>query len=160
MPAAPRRPSARQGAPVLLFDRLTDAAPRILREPEPLRVYDVQALRDSVAREVERLLNTRRPVAFGTEPAAEGTVLTYGIGDHAMESAGSDRGRQMISNDMRRAIERYEPRLRKVRIEILNLDKNSATLTVRIDGELRAGSVQEQVYFPVSVRLDGDRRDL
>ncbi len=159
MPTPPRRLGVRPGAPALLFDRLTDTAPRIAQEPVPLRVYDVEALRESVARETERLLRTRRPVVFGQEPAAEGTVLTYGIGDHAMESANSERGRQVICADIRRAIERYEPRLRKVRVDILSMDKNAAELTLRIDGELRHGSVHEQVFFPISIRLDGDRRD-
>ncbi len=155
MPASPR---SRTGAPALLFDRLTDEKPQVSVEANPLRIYDLHTLRDSVAREVERLLNTRRPVMYGQEAGAEGTVLTYGVGDHAMESVLSDRGRQTVCSDMRRAIERYEPRLRKVKVEVLQVDKNAATLTVQIAGELRSGPVHEQVFFPVAVRLDGDRR--
>src|ERR1700760_3085548 len=48
---------------VPLFDRLIDEERHISHEPTPFRTLDRQGVRDSLRRELERLLATRCPVS-------------------------------------------------------------------------------------------------
>src|SRR3982074_3685706 len=66
------------GLRVPLFDRLVDGAPEVQKEPTSLRVQGCEALFASIARDLQRLLNTRRASDAPLDPA-KATVLDYGI---------------------------------------------------------------------------------
>jgi type VI secretion system protein ImpF len=73
--------------------------------------------KDSLARELEALLNTRLgfpPGRFDASPEARASVLNYGLTDFASFCLSSSEDRAAICDSLKYAIERHEPRLRNV----------------------------------------------
>ncbi|HKI00431.1 MAG TPA: type VI secretion system baseplate subunit TssE [Thermoanaerobaculia bacterium] len=135
-----------------LFDRLVDLEPRVSAEPRPLRALHLRGLRESVHRELERLLNTRSslPVDRLAE-RAELTVLEYGIPDLSAYSAGSAEDQGLLAGVIVRAVTAFEPRLRGVKVAVLGLKEDQRCLRLRIDAVLTADEVAEPVSFPMVV---------
>src|SRR5579864_3732983 len=141
-------PKIRSGARALLFDRLVDLEPQTQKEIRPLRVLDKKGLKDSVRRELGRLLNTRCPIPLAP-PAEERTVINYGIPDFSSLSPNSADHRAKIEVWIRDAIVSYEPRLVDVRVIVEPPPKGERTLTARIDAKLQLETVREPVAFSV-----------
>ncbi len=153
--ASKRIPKSLQ-APVPLFDRLIDENPSTNTEKTPLRHYSRDELKDSIQREVEMLLNTR-PGYLRLQELDEpdemvaGTTLFYGahyFGDYDVTSSG---GRRSIAKDLAQTIERFEPRLQEVAVDISKFDKITSRLFVQINGTLVSGNIREQWAFPVQI---------
>lgn len=141
-----------------LFDRLTDLDPWSAGEPRPMRTLGRQGLRDSVRRELERLLNTRSslPVDQLAE-RPELTVLEYGIPDLSAYSAGNDDDQRLLAGVVARAVAAFEPRLREVRVSFVRLEDEQRSLLLRIDAVLTADEVAEPVSFPALMGLKSGR---
>ena len=149
-----RDPKPVEGGRALLFERLADSDPRSREEEaQPFRVLDVQALRESVRRELGRLLNTRRHARSGPG-AGEGemTVLDYGIPDFSPLSASSGDDQNRLAAEVAAAVTAFEPRLSGVRVRVERLRAEDRALLLRIEGRLTVGRVAEPVSFPVLVR--------
>ena len=149
-------PKIRSGARALLFDRLVDLEPQSQKEVRPLRVLDKKGLKDSVRRELGRLLNTRRPIPLAP-PLEERTVINYGIPDFSSLSAQSDNDRRRLEHWMQEAIRNYEPRLVNVKVTVEPVEKSERTVTARIDADLQLETVREPVAFTVLVKRDAGR---
>ena len=77
----------------------------------------VEQLKDSLARELEALLNTRLgfpPGRFDATPELRSSILTYGLADFAGFCLSSSEDRAAICASLKDAIERHEPRLKNV----------------------------------------------
>jgi type VI secretion system protein ImpF len=101
----------------------------------------VEQLKESVARDLEALLNTRlgfSPDRFDACPEARASILTYGLVDFAAYCLSSSEDRAAICASLKDAIERHEPRLKNV----------SATL------ERETGSVN-RLSFVINATLQG-----
>lgn len=76
-----------------------------------------EQLKDSLARELEDLLNTRLgfPAGrFDASPEARASILNYGLADFAAFCLSSSEDRAAICASLKDAIERHEPRLKNV----------------------------------------------
>jgi type VI secretion system protein ImpF len=135
--------------PAPLFDRLVDRDPEARAEPRPLRTLDPRGLRESVRRELERMLNTRSslPVDRLVE-RDELTVLEYGIPDLSAFSAANEDDQRLLTALVARAVAAFEPRLRGVRVAFERLEDGQRSLLLRIDAELMRDEVAEPVSFP------------
>lgn len=149
-----RDPKPVEGGRALLFERLSDAEPRTREEEaQPFRVLDVRALKESVRRELGRLLNTRRHARSGPGAGENGmTVLDYGIPDFSPLSATSGDDQQRLASEVAAAVTAFEPRLSGVRVTVERLRSEDRALLLRIEGRLAVGRVAEPVSFPVLVR--------
>jgi type VI secretion system protein ImpF len=139
----------RTHVPSPLFDRLVDREPQIPAEPRPLRTLDPRGLRESVRRELERMLNTRS--SFPVDRLVERdelTVLEYGIPDLSAFSAGNEDDQRLLTGLVARAVAAFEPRLRRVRVAFERLEDGQRSLRLRIDAELITDEVAEPVSFP------------
>lgn len=137
-----------------LFDRLVDREPHVPAEPRPLRTLDPQGLRESVRRELERMLNTRSALPVDElEGRPELTVLEYGIPDLSAFSAGSDEDQVRLAAVVARAVSAFEPRLRQVKVSALGLEDGRRSLRLRVDALLTVDEVAEPVSFPAVVGL-------
>lgn len=108
-----------------LLDRLADNDPRRSNEPESLRRITAEELKDSVARDLEFLLNSRCSMSerlFKRYPQALRSVCSYGMDDFVGRSLASPSDRNHICRSLERTIAVHEPRLRQVSIS-LDLDK-------------------------------------
>lgn len=110
----------------------------------------LEQLKDSVARDLEALLNTRLGVAidaFDAHPEARASILGYGLVDFAAFSLSSSEDRAAICASLKDAIERHEPRLTEV---VAALDDNGGginRLQFTIHARLRLAGGFEPVDF-------------
>jgi type VI secretion system protein ImpF len=141
------------GAPTLLFERLIDLDPKGPADPRSLRVLTTEDLRASIGRELERLLDTRRPVSLETAIGQEQvTVRDYGIADWSSLSAQRTQDRQTLATVIRRAILAFEPRLKQPTVTVAQVVGQPGTLRVNISGTMVYGSIMEPVSFPIDLR--------
>jgi len=118
-----------------LLDRLMDERP----DAAPGQPFTGEQLKDSVARDLEALLNTRlvvEPSLLHGYPEVRASLLHYGLLDFAAYCLTSSIDRAAVCAAIKEAIEAHEPRLRDV----------SATLDVQ------PGSVN-RLNFVIHARL-------
>jgi type VI secretion system protein ImpF len=110
----------------------------------------LEQLKDSVARDLEALLNTRigiPPQVFADYPEARRSIVNYGLIDFAGLCLSSTEHRSVICNSLKTAIESHEPRLNNVSAA-LELEKGSVNrLAFVINATLHMDSASEAVNF-------------
>lgn len=141
-----RDPKPIEGGRALLFDRLVG---RRLHgdEPNVPRVLDLKELKESVRRELERLLNTRCSVPMHLLGEEERTVITYGIPDFSSLSAKSGDDQQLLATIVSDTVTAFEPRLRQVNVTVEPFQNSYRGLLLRIDALLVTGTHVEPVTF-------------
>jgi type VI secretion system lysozyme-like protein len=144
-----REPKPIQGAKALLFERLVDEDPHTPGEAQPFRIYGVAALRESVGRELMRLLNTRCPRLEGPVDEADRTILDYGVPSFSHISVSSETDTRQLVRILEQAITVYEPRLRNVQVTIEPSKTSKTTAVGSIEAMLVVGNVNEPVSFPL-----------
>ena len=147
-----RDPKKVEGGRALLFERLAGGDPQAAREgARPFRVHETASLKESVRRELARLLNTRS--SAGLDSRGEMSVLDYGVPDFTSLSALSGDDRVRLSAAVAQSIATFEPRLRDVRVTSEGLRSNDRALILRLDAMLVVGEHSEPVSFPLLVRV-------
>lgn len=118
-----------------LFERLTE------------RDLDsgVGQLRRSIGRNLAALLNTR------TGP---GAIVEYGLPDLAEFYAGNERDRGRLEELIAARVERYEPRLKAVRVTLRQDRLNPRGLSGSIEARLTQAETRETLSFPIAL-LEG-----
>ncbi|WP_437283733.1 type VI secretion system baseplate subunit TssE [Sorangium sp. So ce375] len=140
---------AAEAGRVPLFDRLVDEDLSQRIEARPKRSHNLDGLRASVRRDLERLLSTRCPVPGDVALSRQRTVIDYGLPD--LELGGRSHVKEerlRVARTVRQAIEAYEPRLTRVEVELL--DPEGGT---RYRVAIRAMLVTEQVREPLSFTM-------
>ncbi len=145
-----REPRPIEGARALLFEQLVDDRKLSAEERRRLRVLDREALKESVYRELERLLNTRCSTPMHLLGGEEKTVLNYGIPDFSALSPQSADDQRRLASIIGQTIAAFEPRLRQVRVTMERFLNSENALLVRIDAVLAVASIIEPVSFLIS----------
>jgi len=146
-----REPRPIRGARTPLFERLTDLDPENTSEPEPARVLNRAALRESVRRELSWLLNTRSPM----NSARTGTILDYGIPGFTWLSPASGQDRELVGEAIATKVAAFEPRLRDVRVSMEANPANPRAIVGRLEAMLVVEMIAEPVSFPLSISSTG-----
>lgn len=126
-----------------LFDRL---AP----EQEDLSGLSVQQLRESVARDLEDLLNSRiakMDHVMDHYPLAQKSILQFGIIDFVGLSTANPMDREKICQSIEQSIAAHEPRLKQVKVEMLLDGHNMGALCLSIQAYLNIHPLYEPVVF-------------
>lgn len=135
---------------VPLLDRLIDDAPDQTRDPPQSASESMVALRLSVRRDLESLLNARRcwkswPTSL-TELAI--SPIGYGIPDFTSGAFNDAARREDLRLDIEQAILNFEPRFLSVRVTLIEAaERLEATLRLRIDAVLHAEPMPEPITF-------------
>jgi type VI secretion system protein ImpF len=142
-----------------LLERLVDDAPDRDRDPPVSSSETMQALRQSVRKELEALLNARRrwrsPPRELTELA--GSPVGYGIPDFAAGVFNNEGERDRLRLEIEATIRRFEPRFLSVRVSLVDDEQRlDASLRLRIDAVLHADPAPEQVTFDTIVDTVND----
>ncbi len=140
-----------RAAPAPLFERLTDLNPDVSAEAQPLTTLPPGALRASVLREIERLLNTRAPVAAPVLQQRVRSTIDYGIPDLSVLGTRDFDSETRFADAIRQAIEAYEPRLADPSVRLARSTRQNGGVVVQVNGELRMGSIREPVSFEIAV---------
>lgn len=133
-----------------LLDRLIDEDPGARVDPPRSAIQQLRQLKQSVRRDLEHLLNTRwRAGGWGPElTELETSIVNYGIPDFTGANLGSQGSREDFVRIIQETIRRCEPRLKRVKVELLDPDeREDRTMRFRIDAMLLADPDPEQVVF-------------
>ncbi|MFM7316279.1 MAG: type VI secretion system baseplate subunit TssE [bacterium] len=99
-----------------LLDRLTDETAHVNR-------FSLNQLLESIRRDLENLINTpRTPLKVGPGfKEINKSILNFGIYDISSISGSDRQVWESVIEDVERAIETFEPRLRNVRVVLRNV---------------------------------------
>jgi type VI secretion system lysozyme-like protein len=139
------------GAPALIFERLTQPLDRQGKAATVPRMHDIEALRNSVARELRSLLNTRVALDIDTLEGRERTTIDYGIPDLSAFPLGNSEAILRLARHISRTISVYEPRLRVRDVALEPLTGRGDALLARVSGDIEVGTIVEPVLFAIAV---------
>jgi type VI secretion system protein ImpF len=135
-------------APGLLDKLLVGNQTRIYGDIVPR--LSMEDLKDSVARDLEALLNTRKVIPenlLKDYPECGKSIVTYGLNDFAGLSLASTDDRAFICRSLEQTIARHEPRLKNV-VAALEVQEGSINrLNFAISALLVVHPAQEPVSF-------------
>jgi type VI secretion system protein ImpF len=139
-----------------VLDRLLDDRPGVTSEPVVSRAQSLRALKRSVIRDLEALLNSRRELL--DDPPEELTevsrsLLTYGLPDFTSFNLGATDDRVRLRRCLEDVVTTFEPRLRRVRVSIESPRPHERALRFRIDALLRTDPAPEPVVFDMVLQL-------
>ena len=119
------------------------------------RMQSLRLLRESLKRDIEWLLNTRRSVIEGTEhhPLANRSVLQYGLMDSSALSVSSSLDQKRLQQAVQQCIEEFEPRLQNVRVSVETSEQKRRQLRFHIEGEIRLDPAPEEITFDTLLDL-------
>ncbi|MHA3890830.1 type VI secretion system baseplate subunit TssE [Acinetobacter sp. GXMZU3951] len=126
-----------------LFDRL-------LPENETINGLSLQELRQSVANDLEDLLNSRvakLDAALDQYPLVKQSIIQFGIIDFVGLSTANPLDRDKICQSIEQSISAHEPRLRQVKVEMLLDGHNMGALCLTIQAFLNIHPLYEPVVF-------------
>jgi len=132
-----------------LFERLFDD-PASVGVDHLLRGLSLDQMKASVACDLEALLNSRLGALedmTASFPHARASILTFGMRDFAGLSFDSLHDQQIICESIAETIERHEPRLRDVRVELHSPDMHQQML---LNFVVKAMLVLDPSFEPVS----------
>ncbi len=132
-----------------ILDRLVDLEPEVSREPVQRRFLTIGQAKASVARDLENILNTKRSVLTPPNSCKEvsSSVFFYGLQDFTAQNPKSAMVRQTLRQQIERAVSRFEPRIKNVKVNFEVSMQNERTLGFRITGLLVVDPVTEPVTF-------------
>jgi len=138
-----------------VLDRLIDLEPRQSEDSPSTRAQSVRRLRAAVRRDLEWLLNTRRNPDAAPESLAElsQSVYNYGLPDFSAVSLNSPKDRDWLLVEVERTVALFEPRLKDVRVTLLETEGFQRILHFQIDGMLQMDPAPEQVSFDTILQL-------
>ncbi|WP_373061934.1 type VI secretion system baseplate subunit TssE [Gemmatimonas sp.] len=139
-----------------LLDRLTDEAPQVSGDVAVSREESVRRFRQAVQRDVESLLNTRRCIVEIGPAHAElrRSVHEYGIPDTTGLAVGTVAGRKLLTDDIKDALQRFEPRLMNVTVRLTDSDQvRTPQVCFAIEATLRMDPSPEQIVFDTVLEI-------
>lgn len=130
-----------------LLTRLAERAESARRGQQPTATEDVEGLMESVRMHLARLLNSRHGMSeclpdYGLPAMSD---MTVGVGDHV----------GIMREAVQKTIERYEPRLRRVRVSLVTDEDGGRALAFRVDASLVGEAEEYRVWYETSLRGDG-----
>ncbi len=151
---ATRKPNQRLLQPSLI-DRLIDREPDNRKEAQDSRNQSLKELKDSVRRDLEWLLNSRR---CPLEPPASAkelwrSVYCYGLPDITGVGMSSSEDRNRLARMVETVVAAYEPRLTSVTVSMSPVDENNHLLRFQIEGLLRTEPAPARVFFDTTLEL-------
>lgn len=143
-----------------ILDRLLDDKPRDAVEGPHATLFDVSAYKAAVARDLEALLNTRCVDPEGlieTYPEARTSVLAYGIHDLSSLSLLNPDDRATLRDRIRVTIERFEPRLNKVKVALESPRDFDRMLRFRVDAVLAGHPSRPMITLDAWLQLSSNQ---
>ena len=152
-----RDPFGRIGAPLSapsILDRLLDAEPDRLTDPPRTRQAQVSDALESLRRDLEAVLNTRRcpNTPPGTLPRLRRSLLTYGVGDFIGANMITREQRALFAATLEDSIRESEPRFRNVAVSVLDpTEAAERILRLRIEATVVLEDSAVPVLFASSI---------
>ncbi len=138
-----------------LLDRLIDADPAEPADRPLTASAAMTALRASVCKDLEELLNTRRRWQSWDPHLSEleRSLVGFGLPDFAAGAFNDPRHREELRRLVEGCIRRFEPRIASLRVTLLATTDQSSTLRLRVEALLKADPAPEPITFDTLVDL-------
>jgi type VI secretion system protein ImpF len=133
-----------------LIDRLTDNGPK----GPHAGTISLRGLKESVRRDLENLLNTRRRAASWSAAyeELETSLYNYGIPDFTGTNASSVSDVHQFLRVLEEVIRRFEPRFKSVKVSLPeSVDSEDRVLRFRVEGLLHAEPMPERAAFDTEI---------
>jgi type VI secretion system protein ImpF len=132
-----------------VLDRLVDNEPGVSTESHVNRSVRLAQLKESVKRDLEWLLNTKRTVA--EIPAdlrhLNASLMTFGLPDFTHAGLNRPDDKRALQQAVEIVVRRFEPRLKEVAVTLLEARDFDRGLRFRIDAKLDVEPAPEAVSF-------------
>ena len=145
---------------VPLLDRLIDDAPDQLRDPPLSASESMVKLRNSVRRDLEALLNSRRRWRSwpSSMPELATSPIGFGIPDFGAAAFNDRRQREDLRVEIEETIRRFEPRFLSIKVALGEAESGlESTLRLRIEAVLHAEPAPEAVTFDTLLDPSNDQ---
>jgi type VI secretion system protein ImpF len=138
-----------------VLDRLIDDEPQISREPPASRQKTLQQLKQSVRRDLEWLLNSRRSIEALPDDLREvsSSVAAFGLPDFSAFSVKNPSDQNRMRRSIEEAIRLFEPRMMDVTVTLEPARDAERRVRFRIDANLRVEPAPEPVTFDTTLHL-------
>ncbi|WP_445114521.1 type VI secretion system baseplate subunit TssE [Acinetobacter sp. WZC-1] len=123
---------------------------RLIPENETSRGLSIQELRQSVAQDLEDLLNSRMvnlDHIIDDFPLVKKSILQFGIIDFVGLSTANPTDRSKICKSIEASIASHEPRLQHINVQMLMDGHNKGVLCLSIQAYLNIHPLYEPVIF-------------
>lgn len=132
-----------------VLDRLIDYEPEVTHEPVQSRLTSFAQIRNSVIRDIENLLNSRKTIYPVPEENGHlgASLFTYGLMDFISHNPKSPSVRLQIRQEIERTISTFEPRLKNLMIRFDTNTENERNLRFRITALLVVTPLSEPITF-------------
>jgi type VI secretion system protein ImpF len=133
-----------------LIDRLSDLEDWPTRREASMRLY-----RESLKRDIEWLLNTRRSLIPELEgyPLAYASVVSYGLPDINMFEGSAGKDQNALLTGLLKTLRMYEPRIREPRVYLAKADALNRSVRFHIEGQIVFDSSLEDISFDTVLEL-------
>lgn len=133
-----------------LLDRLTTT-----EDWPTTRAQSIRFLRDSIKRNLEWVLNTRRPPIEGIDdyPLARNSVIYYGLLDLGSLSAASSKDQQQLKQSIGELVANCEPRLSEIDVRVEESDLEKKKLRFHIQAQMQLKPMPEEIAFDTVLDL-------
>jgi len=132
---------------IMREERLTERIRSWKQAPDRRGGRDPKRMIDSIIRHLERILNTRQ----GSVPIAD----DYGIPDFTDLSSGFSDALRDLERTIRNTIQKYEPRLKSVRVKLIPQEENTLAVSFQIVGQLILEEEKNPITFQSVMDSDG-----
>lgn len=138
-----------------MLDRLLDFEPDLSTESPKSRSRSLRELKQSVRRDLEWLLNTRRYPGEVPERLEEvqSSVVMYGLPDFTAIGAKSTQEQKKLVKELEAALKIFEPRFMDLRITLEPPSNTERVLRFRIDARLKVEPTPEPISFDTVLAL-------
>lgn len=143
-----------------ILDRLLDDESKNGSDSVDAARVNIFLFKAALARDLERLLNTRCIDLDGLieqYPLAQNSVIAYGIQDLSSLSLLNPEHCAMLRDQIRKTIERFEPRLARIRVTIETSQDHDRKLKFRVDAILRIHPARTPVSFDAWLHLSSSQ---
>ena len=119
------------------------------------RAQSLRYFRDALKRDLEWLLNTRRPPIPALEDydAAKASVINYGLPDITSLGLSSASDHRRLRVAIEESIRNFEPRLTDVRVTLEGAETVNRRLRFHIEGSMKLDPAPEEVSFDTVLEL-------
>ncbi len=150
------RTSSESAVTLSVLDRIIDLDPRNSKEVPLTRAQSLRVFKESLRRNLEWLLNTRRIAVPPDEGLKEvnRSVYLFGLPDFSSYRLSSPHDQTKLLRYIQTATKLFEPRLANVRVVPLEAGLISArTMRLRIEGLMLVDPAPEHVSFDTVLEL-------
>lgn len=133
-----------------VLDRLTQ-----VEEWPATRNQSVRFFKDALKRDLEWLLNTRRPPLpeLDARPVARESVINFGLPDISALGLSSASDQRSLRMAIEACVRAFEPRLTDVRVRLESTDTTDRRLRFHIEGNMKLDPAPEEITFDTVLEL-------